>query len=143
MDDPSHHDDHNAILILREFIDPNACRIIMSTMGFAKTTSQICQENELPISSTYKKIRKLCKSGLISVEKINIDERGKKVVLYKSRIKSLEISLREGRISRSLEFHKRIYCDLPAPSLLKPIDKSSDGLPKIECYQQFRDLVDT
>ena len=76
MDVASYHDDHNAILILREFIDPNTCRITTSTMDFAKTISQICQENELPISSTYKKIRKLCKSGLISVEKINIDDKG-------------------------------------------------------------------
>ena len=50
----------------------------MSTLDSAKTASQICQENELPLSSTFKKIRKLCKSGQISVEKINIDDKGKK-----------------------------------------------------------------
>ncbi|MFZ0511827.1 MAG: hypothetical protein WAM14_09495 [Candidatus Nitrosopolaris sp.] len=104
MDVASYHDDHNAIILLQELVDRNTCRIIMSTMDLAKTASQICQENELPISSTYKKIRNLYEAGLISVEKINIDSKGKKVLLYRSRIKSLEISLREGEIL--LQFHK-------------------------------------
>ena len=104
MDIASYHDDHDAIILLQELVDPNTCRIIMSTMDFAKTVSQICQENEFPISSTYKKIRKLYKAGLISIEKINIDSKGKKILLYRSRIKSLEISLREDGIL--LQFQK-------------------------------------
>ncbi|MGC1929797.1 MAG: hypothetical protein WA667_12535 [Candidatus Nitrosopolaris sp.] len=104
MDVASYHDDHNAIILLQELVDRNTCRIIMSTMDLAKTASQICQENELPISSTYKKIRNLYEAGLISVEKINIDSKGKKVLLCRSRIKSLEISLRKGEIL--LQFHK-------------------------------------
>ena len=104
MDVASYHDDHNAMLMLRELVDPNTCRIIMSTMDFAKTVSQICQENELPISSTYKRIRKLYEAGLISIEKIHMDSKGRKVLLWRSRIKSLEISLRKDAIS--LQFQK-------------------------------------
>jgi predicted transcriptional regulator len=76
----------------------------MSTIESAKTACQICEENRLPMSSTYKKIRKLYKAGLISIEKINIDRKGKKVLLYRSRIKSLEFNLKEGGIM--LQFHK-------------------------------------
>jgi DNA-binding transcriptional ArsR family regulator len=104
MDVASYYDDHNAIIMLRELVDRNTCRIIMSTIDLAKTASQICQESKLPISSTYKKIRKLYKAGLISIDKINIDGKGKKVLLYKSRIKSLEIILRKDGLI--LQFHR-------------------------------------
>ena len=103
MDVDSYNDDHNAILML--LVDSKMSRIIMSTMNFAKTVSEICQENELPRSSTYRIIRKLHKSGLLSVGKNNIGNKGRKVLLYRSRIKSLKISLREGEIST--EFQKK------------------------------------
>ena len=58
MDLTSCHDDLKSMLVLKELVDPNIYRIIVSTMKFAKTLSQICEESELPISSTYKRIQK-------------------------------------------------------------------------------------
>jgi predicted methyltransferase len=59
---------------------------------------QICYENKLPLSSTYKKIRKLNNDGLVSVGKIDIDDKGRKVVFYKSKIKSLDFNLKKDGI---------------------------------------------
>lgn len=92
--------DYNPILILLGLVDSKTSRIIMSTMNFAKTVSEICQDG-LSRSSTY---RKVYRSGLVSVAKNNIGGKGRKVSLYRSRIKSLKISLREGEIS--VESHK-------------------------------------
>lgn len=104
MDVDGHNDDYNPILILLGLVDSKTSRIIMSTMNFAKTVSEICQENGLSRSSTYRIIGKLYKSGLLSVAKNNIGSKGRKVSLYRSRIKSLKISLRQGEIS--VESHK-------------------------------------
>jgi predicted transcriptional regulator len=98
-------DDYNAILMLREVADKITSRILMSTMNSAKTASEICSENKLPLSSTYKKILKLHTAGLISIEKIGVDGNGKKVIYYKSNVRSLEFNLNEDGLL--LQFNNR------------------------------------
>ena len=86
-------DDLNDIPVLHELADRVACRIIISTIGSAKTVSQIRQENKLPLSSIYKKVQKLANADLLSIEKINIDSNGKKILFYRSRVSSIELNL--------------------------------------------------
>lgn len=96
--------DDEAIEMLREIADKTTYRIIISIIRSPKTAAQICAENKLPQSSTYKRIRKLQEEGLITIEKISIDSKGKKVVLYRSKIKSLVFNLKANMIS--LQFNK-------------------------------------
>jgi predicted transcriptional regulator len=96
--------DDEAIETLREIADKTTCRIIIAIIHSPKNAAQICAENKLPQSSTYKRIRKLQEKGLITIEKINIDSKGKKVVLYRSKIKSLVFNLKANMIS--LQFNK-------------------------------------
>jgi predicted methyltransferase len=93
-----------AIPLVQDIVDETTCKIILSTIDVSKTVFQICDENKIPISSTYKKIRKLQHAGLIFIEKIQIDDRGKKVIFYKSKIKTLEFSLKKDGIL--LQLHK-------------------------------------
>jgi predicted transcriptional regulator len=95
-------DDLNDIPILHELADRVACRIIISTISSAKTVSQIRQENKLPLSSIYKKVQKLCNADLLSIEKINIDRNGRKVLFYRSRVSSIELNLNSEGISLHL-----------------------------------------
>jgi predicted transcriptional regulator len=95
------YDDHNAIIILKDIADKSTYKIITSIMNQAKTVSEICHENGFPLSSVYKRIHKLRSSGIICIERISIDGKGKKVIYYKSRIKSLEFNLnQEGLLLR-------------------------------------------
>jgi predicted methyltransferase len=87
-----------AIPILQDIIDESALKIISSIIDIEKNVFQICYENKLPLSSTYKKIRKLNNNGLVSVGKIDIDSKGRKVVFYKSKIKSLDFNLKKDGI---------------------------------------------
>lgn len=52
-------------------------------------------ENRLPLSSTYKKIRKLCSLKLLCIDRIQLDDNGKKVLFYKSKIRSCQFYLRQ------------------------------------------------
>jgi predicted transcriptional regulator len=87
-----------AIPLLRAIIDKTALKVISSTIDVAKNVFQICYENKIPLSSTYKKVRKLQHDGLISVEKIETDGKGRKVLFYRSNIKSLDFNLKKDRI---------------------------------------------
>jgi predicted methyltransferase len=84
-----------AIPLLQDIVDESALKIISSIIDIEKNVFQICFENKLPLSSTYKKIRRLQSDGLVSVEKIDIDGKGRKVVFYKSKIKSLDFNLKK------------------------------------------------
>jgi preprotein translocase subunit SecA len=97
-------DNGSAIFLIQEIIDETALKIILSTIDDAKTTLQISYDNKLPLSSTYKKIRKLQNNKLISIEKINIDSKGKKVIFYRSTIKSIEFNLMKDGLL--LQFNK-------------------------------------
>jgi predicted transcriptional regulator len=98
-----HDDNDKAIEVLREFADRIAYRIIVSIMQSPKTAAQICVENKLPLSSTYKSIRKLYMKDIITIERIDIDNKGKKVVLYKSKIKSLAFNFKKETISLQID----------------------------------------
>ena len=93
-----------AIPLVQDIVDETTCKIILSTIDVSKTVFQICDDNKIPISSTYKKIRKLQHAGLVVIEKIEIDDKGKKVIFYKSKIKTLEFSLKKDGIL--LQLHK-------------------------------------
>jgi predicted methyltransferase len=87
-----------ALPILQDIIDESALKIISSIIDIEKNVFQICYENKLPLSSTCKKVRKLHNDGLVSVGKIDIDDRGRKVVFYRSKIKSLDFNLKKDGI---------------------------------------------
>jgi predicted transcriptional regulator len=84
--------------LLHELLDNTGCEIIMSIADIPKAASQICHENNLPQSSAYKKIKKLLNTGLIAIERISIDDKGKRVVFYRSKVESLEFNLQRGGI---------------------------------------------
>ena len=97
-------DDHTvAMPLLQELVDGVSHRIVMSTIDAAKTAAQVSAENSLPLSSTYKKIRKLQNVGILFVEKIDLDGKGKKVVYYRSKVKSMEFNLSRDQILLQFE----------------------------------------
>jgi predicted transcriptional regulator len=95
----SNYEEDNSLLLLREVAEMIAYKIITSTMYSAKTVLQISIENKLPLSSTYKKISRLCKVGILSVERASIDDNGKKVLYYRSKIKAIEACLNESGLA--------------------------------------------
>ena len=97
-------EDKNASIMLKELFDGFSYKIVMSTIEDSKTVFEICKENDLPISSTYKKIRKLKDLGLLFIHRIVINEKGKKVVFYKSKIQSVELILNKKQVL--LQFKK-------------------------------------
>ena len=97
-------EDKNASILLKELFDGFSYKIVMSTIEDSKTVFEICKENDLPISSTYKKIKKLKDLGLLFIDRIVINEKGKKVVFYKSKIQSVELILNKKQVF--LQFKK-------------------------------------
>jgi predicted transcriptional regulator len=101
-------DDHNlALPILQELVDRVSYRIVVSIISAAKNVTQIAMENDLPLSSTYKKVRTLQEMGIVSIERIDVDDCGKKILYYRSKIKSLEFSVTEDKMILQFEKNDR------------------------------------
>jgi predicted transcriptional regulator len=103
-------DSNTVIPLLQDIKDETTLKIISSTIDVPKNVFQICYDNKIPLSSTYKKIRKLQQEGLVSVEKIETDGKGKRVVFYRSRIKSLDFNLKKESLLLQFEKNDRLLC---------------------------------
>ena len=68
--------------------------IIYSTIRDAKTAAEISRESDVPLSSVYRKVRKLERLGIIQ-SRVSADRNGKKIAYYTCRIKALKMSVDE------------------------------------------------
>jgi len=84
------------ISLIHEISDGMAFRIIQSIKDNPKAATRISIENNIPLSSTYKKIKKLQKYGVVRIHRSEIDESGKRVLFYKSNIASFEFRIEKG-----------------------------------------------
>lgn len=94
---------HEALPRLQVLADTVSHKIILSTIEESKTAQQIAVENELPLSSTYKKIKRLSAINILCVERISLDSSGRRVLYYKSKVKSFEFTLRQAGLLLQLE----------------------------------------
>lgn len=70
----------------------------MLLMKKSKTVYQIHDEINLPLSSIYKRIKKLENMGIVAIDKIHINSRGRKIIFYKSKLRSINFRLNENDI---------------------------------------------
>ena len=88
---------------VHELLDSVSYQIIMSISDYAKPVVEISVENKIPLSSTYKKMKRLTKHGLVHADKIIIDGAGKKVILYKSKVRGMRIEVEHGNMNIKFE----------------------------------------
>ena len=88
-------DKNETISFLNNILENETYKIILSVIENSKTVYQIHEEISLPLSSIYKRINKLEDLGIISIEKIIINKKGRKLIYYKSKIKNLTFKLNE------------------------------------------------
>jgi predicted transcriptional regulator len=86
------HDGREFIALCKTLSTPVAYNTLLALLEGPKSVADISLENKTPLSSTYKTIKGLQQIGLVSVQDIIIDEQGKRVTLYKSKVKSFSIN---------------------------------------------------
>jgi len=71
--------------------------VLFSIVNTAKDAVEISDELQISLSSTYKALTSLEKLSLIEIQKFKITEGGKKIKLYRSRVKKANISISENK----------------------------------------------
>ncbi len=81
--------DQSVVSICEALGDRISYNVLLSVMKSAKSASDICLERGLPISSTYKALKKLQQVGLIRSSLV--DREGRRLSIYRSKVKQLRI----------------------------------------------------
>jgi len=69
--------------------------VLFSTVNVEKDAVKIANELQISLSAVYKTISNLEKLSLIEIQRFKITNEGKKIKLYRSRIKKADISINE------------------------------------------------
>jgi predicted transcriptional regulator len=91
-------DKKTVISFLNSILENDTYEIILLLMKESKTVYQIHDEINLPLSSIYKRIKKLENMGIVAIDKIHINSRGRKTIFYKSKLRSINFRLNENDI---------------------------------------------
>ena len=91
-------DKKTVISFLNSILENDTYEIILLLMKKSKTVYQIHDEINLPLSSIYKRIKKLENMGIVAIDKIHINSRGRKSIFYKSKLRSINFRLNENDI---------------------------------------------
>ena len=71
--------------------------VLFSIVNTSKDAIKISDELQISLSSTYKALTNLEKLSLIEIPRFKITDTGKKIKLYRSRIKKANISISENK----------------------------------------------
>jgi predicted transcriptional regulator len=69
--------------------------VLFSIVNDAKDAIEISEKLQISLSSTYKALRNLEKLSLIEIQRFEITDAGKKIKLYRSKVKKADISISE------------------------------------------------
>jgi predicted transcriptional regulator len=71
--------------------------VLFSIVNAAKDAVEISDELQISLSSTYKALTNLEKLSLVEIRRFKITDAGKKIKLYRSRVKKANISISENK----------------------------------------------
>ena len=69
--------------------------VLFSIVNIAKDAIEISNELQISLSTTYKALTNLEKLSLAEIQRFKITDEGKKIKMYRSRIKRADISINE------------------------------------------------
>ena len=84
--------------ILNALLDDYSRKILDSTIDKSKSITEIIREQNIPMTSTYRRVKLLVDSKLIKIERSMVTEDGKRYYLYLSSIKNASITYNEGEL---------------------------------------------
>ena len=81
--------------VIEALADAESRSILFSIIKKSKSAPELAEDLRIPISSVYKKLAELQSLTLVEVERIVLSHRGRRLKMYKSRIRKADISIRK------------------------------------------------
>ncbi|MGY5150200.1 MAG: ArsR family transcriptional regulator [Candidatus Nitrosopumilus sp. bin_68KS] len=91
--------------VFLEILSDKYCRLILeSIMNSSKSAIEISREKNIPLSTVYRRIQQLHDSHMVRTSGV-ITEEGKRLFLYKSKIKEANTRFYDGKITVDVVFN--------------------------------------
>ena len=84
--------------IVCELANIQSRTILFSIKRYSKLAEEISQENNIPLSTVYLKLKNMENLALIFVERIELSERGRRLKYFRSRISEAEITIKKSKL---------------------------------------------
>ena len=84
--------------IVNALLDEYSRKILDSTINESKSIIEIIREQDIPMTSAYRRVKLLMDNKLVKVERSMVTEDGKRYYLYLSSIKNASINYDEGKL---------------------------------------------
>ena len=91
-----------ALQVSQTVMDPYSARILLGTCDSAVSALDLSRRFGIPIAACYRRLRELEAMGLVYCEKALPSRNGKGLQLFRSRLKSVRVSLEDGRLKASI-----------------------------------------
>ena len=91
-------DEKQKKVILNALLDEYSRKILDSTIDESKSITDIMREQDIPMSSTYRRVKLLMDNKLVKVERSMVTDDGKRYFLYLSNIKDASIRFNKGEL---------------------------------------------
>ncbi len=90
-----------ALEVSQTVMDPYSARILLGTWERPASALDLSRRFGIPIAACYRRIRQLEAMGLVYCEKALPSRNGKGLQLFRCRLRSVRVSLEEGRLKAS------------------------------------------
>lgn len=87
----------------RLLTDEYSAKILLATMGKAKSAFELSEKLGIPIAACYRKINLLANAGLIYCEERKLTRAGKRINLYKAKLKNATITFERNSIKATID----------------------------------------
>ena len=82
--------------LVQGLADEYSRKIILSTIPRSKSVEDISKENDIPLSTCYRRVHELLDAQILLVEKIIVTPEGKKYELLRSAYRAMDVSFDGG-----------------------------------------------
>jgi DNA-binding Lrp family transcriptional regulator len=84
--------------IVQSLSDEYSRKILLSAIGSAKSVEDLSKENDIPLSTCYRRVHELLDSQILIVERIIVTPDGKKFELLRSAYRTVTVNFENGAI---------------------------------------------
>ncbi len=97
------YDTMHALDTSRLLTEEYSAKILLATMGKAKSAFELSEKLGIPIAACYRKINLLVSAGLLYCEERKLTRAGKRINLYKAKIKNARITFERNSIKATID----------------------------------------
>ena len=95
---PTPHNVNLSVAILNALGDESSRKILTSAIARGKTVEEISAEQHLPLSTCYRRLRRLLGEGLMILERTVVTPAGKRYAVYRTSFSDAAMSFKRGEI---------------------------------------------